>query len=54
MLPLTLLAVCTIGLGIGAESLAPFVTDAAEALYTPSIYIDAVLDGELWQGEVNK
>jgi multicomponent Na+:H+ antiporter subunit D len=54
LLPITLLAACTIGLGIGAEKLAPFVTDAAETLYTPSIYIDAVLDGELWQGEVNK
>ncbi|KOY83819.1 Na+/H+ antiporter subunit D [Lysinibacillus macroides] len=54
MLPLTLLAVCTIGLGVGAEKLAPFVTDAAETLYTPSMYIDPVLDGELWQGEVNK
>ncbi|MGY4793537.1 Na+/H+ antiporter subunit D [Lysinibacillus sp. FSL K6-0057] len=54
LLPLTLLAACTIGLGIGAEKLAPFVTDAAETLYTPSIYIDAVLDGEQWQGEVNK
>jgi len=54
LLPLTLLAVCTFGLGIGAEKLAPFVTDAAETLYTPSIYIDAVLDGEQWQGEVNK
>lgn len=28
LLPLTLLAVCTFGLGIGAEKLAPFVTDA--------------------------
>ncbi|SCY91002.1 MULTISPECIES: Na+/H+ antiporter subunit D [unclassified Lysinibacillus] len=54
LLPLTLLAACTLGLGIGAEKLAPFVTDAAETLYTPSIYIDAVLDGDLWQGEVNK
>ncbi|WP_342557259.1 Na+/H+ antiporter subunit D [Lysinibacillus sp. FSL P4-0201] len=54
LLPLTLLAICTFGLGIGAEKLAPFVTDAAETLYTPSIYIDAVLDGEQWQGEVNK
>jgi len=54
VLPLALLAVCTIGLGIGAEWMAPFVTDAAETLYTPSIYIDAVLDGGVWQGEVSK
>jgi len=54
VLPLTLLAACTIGLGIGAEWMAPFVTDAAKTLYTPSIYIDAVLDGTTWQGEVNK
>lgn len=54
VLPLTLLAVCTIGLGIGAEFMAPYVKDAAETLHTPSIYIDAVLNGENWQGEVNK
>lgn len=54
VLPLILLAACTIALGIGAEWLAPYVTDAAETLYTPSIYIDAVLDGTTWQGEVNK
>jgi len=54
VLPLALLAVCTIALGIGAEWMAPYVTDAAETLYTPSIYIDAVLDGEAWQGEVSK
>ena len=54
VLPLVLLAICTIGLGVGAEQLAPYVTDAAKTLYDPSIYIDAVLDGETWQGEVNK
>ncbi|MFJ7891050.1 Na+/H+ antiporter subunit D [Lysinibacillus xylanilyticus] len=54
VLPLTLLAACTIGLGIGAEWMAPYVTDAAKTLYNPSIYIDAVLDGTTWQGEVNK
>ena len=54
VLPLTLLSVCTIALGIGAESMAPYVKDAAETLHTPSIYIDAVLNGEKWQGEVNK
>lgn len=54
VLPLTLLAACTIALGIGAEWMAPYVTDAAETLYTPSIYIDAVLDGTTWQGEVNE
>lgn len=54
VLPLTLLSICTIALGIGAESMAPYVKDAAETLHTPSIYIDAVLNGEKWQGEVNK
>ncbi|KOS66199.1 monovalent cation/H+ antiporter subunit D [Lysinibacillus contaminans] len=54
VLPLVLLAACTIGLGAGAELMAPYVTDAAETLYTPSIYIDAVLDGQMWQGEVNE
>lgn len=54
VLPLTLLSVCTIALGIGAESMVPYVKDAAETLHTPSIYIDAVLNGEKWQGEVNK
>ncbi|MFJ7669411.1 Na+/H+ antiporter subunit D [Lysinibacillus sp. NPDC097195] len=54
VLPLTLLAVCTIALGIGAEWMAPYVKDAAETLHTPSIYIDAVLNGEKWQGEVNQ
>ncbi|POZ54290.1 Na(+)/H(+) antiporter subunit D [Lysinibacillus sphaericus] len=54
VLPLTLLSVCTIALGIGAESMAPYVKDAAETLHTPSIYIDAVLNGEKWKGEVNK
>lgn len=54
VLPLTLLTVCTIGLGIGAEWMSPYVKDAAETLHTPSIYIDAVLNGEQWQGEVNK
>lgn len=54
VLPLVLLAACTIGLGAGAEFMAPYVSDAAETLYDPSIYIDAVLDGQTWQGEVNK
>ncbi|WP_409367573.1 Na+/H+ antiporter subunit D [Lysinibacillus sp. 38-6] len=54
VLPLTLLAVCTIALGIGAEWMAPYVKDAAETLHTPSVYIDAVLNGEKWQGEVNQ
>lgn len=54
VLPLVLLAACTIGLGAGAELMAPYVTDAAKTLYDPSIYIDAVLDGQTWQGEVNE
>lgn len=53
-LPVILLALCTIALGIGAEWMSPYITDAAETLHTPSIYIDAVLDGAKWQGEVNE
>ncbi|MEG0258809.1 MAG: Na+/H+ antiporter subunit D [Lysinibacillus sp.] len=54
IMPLVILALCTTGLGVGAEWLAPYVTDAANTLYNPSLYIDAVLDGEAWQGGVNK
>lgn len=54
VLPLSLLAICTISLGVGGEFLAPYVKDAAETLYNPSIYIDAVLDGDTWQGEVDE
>lgn len=36
-------AVIIIGLGIGAEYLAPFVTDAAYIMANPSIYIEAIL-----------
>ncbi|GLC90177.1 Na+/H+ antiporter subunit D [Lysinibacillus piscis] len=45
LMPLILLTVCTVGLGVGAQWLAPYVLDAGQTLYTPSIYIDAVLDG---------
>lgn len=36
-------AVIIIALGLGAEGLAPFVTDAAEMMGNPSIYIEAIL-----------
>ncbi|RHW32776.1 Na+/H+ antiporter subunit D [Lysinibacillus yapensis] len=40
-----LLAISIIYLGIGAESIAVYVKDAAETLMNPSIYIDAILKG---------
>lgn len=44
LVPSVLLALGTIVLGLGAEVLAPYVTDAAKTLVDPQIYIDAVLD----------
>ena len=38
-----LLTIATIGLGLGAESVALYVSDAAETLLNPKVYIDAVL-----------
>ncbi|NYF25917.1 Na+/H+ antiporter subunit D [Sporosarcina sp. JAI121] len=46
LIPLVLFGILTIVLGIGAEGLAPYVTDAARTLANPEIYIDAVLNGE--------
>ena len=43
MAAFSLLAVCIIGLGLGAEAAAPFVEDAARTLADPSIYIEAIL-----------
>ncbi len=39
-----LLVLATIGLGLGAESIAVYVNDAANTLLNPEIYIDAVLN----------
>ncbi|HLR81297.1 MAG TPA: Na+/H+ antiporter subunit D [Bacillota bacterium] len=44
IVPLVLLTGATIGLGLGAESIALYVKDAAHTLMNPHIYIDAVLD----------
>lgn len=45
IIPSALLAFGTIVLGLGAEVLAPYVSDAASTLLEPQIYIDAVLNG---------
>ena len=45
LIPLVLFGILTIALGIGAEGLAPYVSDAARTLVNPEIYIDAVLKG---------
>lgn len=44
LIPSVILTVGTVVLGLGAELLAPFVTDAANTLVDPQIYIDAVLN----------
>lgn len=44
LLPGVLLAVATLALGLGVEGIAGIVTDAAETLMNPDIYIDAVLN----------
>ncbi|MFD1852015.1 Na+/H+ antiporter subunit D [Oceanobacillus bengalensis] len=43
LFPSILLTFATIGLGLGAEFLAPYVSDAANTLLDPEVYIDAVL-----------
>lgn len=45
LIPCVLLAILTVALGIGAEGLAPYVSDAARTLMNPEIYIEAVLQG---------
>ena len=46
-LPLVLLAMLVVGLGIGAEVLAPYIQDAADTLANPEYYIRAVLGDDL-------
>lgn len=41
--PLVLLTALTLFLGIGAETIATYVTDAANTLLNPQVYIDAIL-----------
>ena len=40
-----LLAILILFVGVGAETIAPYVNDAAKTLMNPSIYIDAILEG---------
>jgi len=42
IIPSILLALLTIGLGLGAEGLSTYITDAANTLANPDLYIDAV------------
>lgn len=44
MVSFILLAICIVGLGVGAEGIAIYVEDAAHTLFNPSIYIDAILN----------
>lgn len=44
MVSFVLLAICMIGLGVGAEGIAIYVEDAAYTLVNPSVYIDAILN----------
>lgn len=44
MLSFVLLALCMIGIGVGAEGIAVYVNDAAHTLANPSVYIDAILN----------
>lgn len=45
LFPSILLVMLTFALGLAPEYIAPFVTDAANTLMNPDIYIDAVLKG---------
>lgn len=44
LLPCVLLGIGTVVLGVGAEGLAAYVSDAAYTLMNPEVYIDAVLN----------
>lgn len=44
LIPCVLFGVLTIALGLGAEGIAVYVSDAAHTLMNPEIYIDAVLN----------
>ncbi|MDQ0207811.1 Na+/H+ antiporter subunit D [Alkalicoccobacillus murimartini] len=46
LLPCVYLAVLSIALGLGIEGISGYVTQAAETLMNPSIYIDAVLHNQ--------
>ena len=38
-----MLVIITFAIGIGAEGIAPYISNAAETLTNPSIYIDAIM-----------
>lgn len=44
LIPCAILTITTIGLGLGAESIATYVSEAANTLLNPDKYIDAVLN----------
>lgn len=46
LIPCLLLVALTFALGLGTEWISVYVTDAANTLLNPDIYIDAVLDGD--------
>lgn len=46
LIPIVLLAIGTASLGLGAEFISTYVSDAAKTLVNPAIYIEAVLGGE--------
>lgn len=43
VLPSAMLVIITFAIGIGAEGIAPYISNAAETLTNPSIYIDAIM-----------
>ena len=46
LIPIVLLGFGTISLGLGAEVLADYVSNAAYTLTNPAVYIEAVLGGD--------
>lgn len=49
LLPIGILTILTIALGLGAEGIHDYVDIAVEGLMNPSLYIEAVMDGNLGQ-----
>lgn len=45
LIPCVLLGVLTLALGLGAEGIAAYVSDAAHTLVHPEVYIEAVMNG---------
>lgn len=44
LIPSVMLVVISFALGLGSEFIAPYITDAAETLMNPQIYIEAILE----------